>query len=265
MIDERKSDVYPQLSLVVPLHNEERRVAALLTALQVWAEVVTYPAEVLLVSDGSTDQTDHIIRSQLNRLNSVDEGFRVKLLVRDENYGKGGAVAAGLQAARGEWVVSCDADLAAPLSEVDKIVALLADGADMAIAVRRPHLRYRIYDTLVRDVVSIGLNLMIRLWTPGIVDTQCGLKGYRRRTALVLASLQRTGGFAFDIEHLMLARRLGLEIRQVRVTWQDVADSKIQLVPAIRGVLKDLFKLMRFNRQAPVVAPISVTPFILKN
>ena len=184
--------------------------------------------EVIVVDDGSTDDTASLVREAARRRPQVSA---VRL---PYNQGKGAAVRRGMLAARGERRLFADADGATPIGELPRLEAALAAGADIVIGSRA------IADASVRVVaqphrVAAGrvLNWMVgRLGLAGVTDSQCGFKAFRGPVADDLFARVRTVGFGFDVELLLLAQAAGYRIVEVPVNWRDQAGSKV-------GVLSD--------------------------
>jgi dolichyl-phosphate beta-glucosyltransferase len=151
----------------------------------------------------------------------------IRLVRNGANRGKGHAVRAGVLQSSGERVIFTDADLAYPLTEIDKIVRALDAGADVAIADRTApqslyHMSPAFFSYLyTRHLLSRVFNLMVRGWLGlGVRDCQAGLKGFRRAAADIVFSRQLLEGFAFDVELLYIARRFNLDIRQIPVEFR---------------------------------------------
>ncbi|MGA3211019.1 MAG: dolichyl-phosphate beta-glucosyltransferase [Terriglobales bacterium] len=220
----------PSYSIVIPAFNESRRIGASLDRIRRFLEESGWDAEVIVVNDGSTDDTAALVRS------FAGHDTRVHLLENPCNSGKGYSVRHGMLQARGEWLVFSDADLSAPISEAVKLVAALRDGADVAIGSRwvRPELmteRQPVYRQLMGRVFNLMLRVLLGLQ---FKDTQCGLKAFTRRAALELFPRQRIERWAFDPELLFLARRLGLHTVEVPVEWAHGEGSKIN--PVVDGM-----------------------------
>ena len=213
----------PALSFVVPAFNEEKRLPVSLARIAEWlgSRTPPVPAEVLVVDDGSSDRTAAVAEKTASGL-----GLSFRVIRLPENRGKGAAVRAGVLEARGEHVLVTDADLSTPIEEVDK---LLAAGAPVAIGSRG------VDTTLVKQRqplfrVASGkvFNLLVRvLAVSGIRDTQCGFKLFRRDAAREVFSRATVDRFAFDVEALLLARRLGYAIAEVPVLWFNSPDTRV--------------------------------------
>lgn len=219
----------PKLSLVVPAYNEERRVGASLATIASFLRTLPYPSEVIIVDDGSESAGRQAAEAAVAAL---PPAIGSRLLRHEKNRGKGAAVRTGALAARGEYIAFLDADLATPPEELTLLVAALDAGADVAIGIRRQadgsDMRSR--RGLPRRLAGAGFSLFMQaVLLPGVVDSQCPLKAFRRATAQRLFRLQRIDTWSFDAELLYLARRLNLEVRQVPVRWKAVGGSHLRL------------------------------------
>jgi dolichyl-phosphate beta-glucosyltransferase len=218
----------PDYSIVIPAFNEAERLPRYLDEVVQYFDGRGEPYEILVVDDGSTDDTAQIVEA----VGRTHRSVRVLRLGR--NQGKGGAVRAGMLAARGRYRLFADADGATPIAELKRLEAALGAGADMAIGSRvlvdpgvsvvaRPH---RVFAGRVFNWVR-G-----RLGVRDIADSQCGFKLLRGSVAEALFDRLSTRGFGFDVELLLLAQAAGYRIAEVPVNWADQAGSKV-------GVLTD--------------------------
>jgi dolichyl-phosphate beta-glucosyltransferase len=222
-------------SVVFPAYREADRIPrALERAFQYLP--TRYPSfEVIVVDDGSPDETTAVARETLAGLG----GGRVITL--PHNQGKGAAVRAGMLAARGERVLFSDADLSAPIEEERKLSAALDAGADVAIG-SRAHPKAEI--TKAQGVVrqSMGRTFNVGLRVLGLTrfhDTQCGFKMFRREAARKIFSAARIDGFAFDVEVLLLATRAGYRVDEVPVEWENDPASRLHMIrDSIRMILE---------------------------
>ena len=205
----------PQLSIVIPAYNESARIELTLDRVMECVEKQGWDAEVLVVDDGSTDATPKIVHAWMARYP------RLHLIQNEGNRGKGYSVRNGLLQATGEVVMFTDADLSAPMEEADRLLAAIADGADVAIGSRwMDKTRQTIHQPLYRKFFGRCFNWVTRV-VMGLPfkDTQCGFKAFKRSVAQVIFRLQRIERWGFDPEILFIARKLGYDIREVPVTW----------------------------------------------
>lgn len=211
----------PYLSIIIPAYNEERRLGGSLHEVASYCDTLPYPVELIVVDDGSSDRTAEIVKEQMQvcdylRLHPVRHG------------GKGHACKHGVMAARGEWMLLCDADLAVPISAIASFEPLLSSGAEIVIASRELEGAERIDEPEHRHLMGRIFNWVVRtLAVRGITDTQCGFKCFRHDIARELFDRQTIAGWGFDVELLLIARRRGFRIEEVPITWYYGEQSKI--------------------------------------
>lgn len=213
----------PALTLIIPAFDEAARLGQTLDALACWLSDPTSPhAEVLLVDDGSRDQTARI--AEAHPLTST--ALRVLRLLK--NRGKGGAIKAAVPHARGDHILYMDADLATPLEYCAEALSLLRD-ADLVIGVRSHEAREGRARPLIRRLMSRGINTLARsLVGVSASDVLCGFKAFRREAAMTLFSELVSERYAFDVELLGLARRHGLRVAELPITWRDATGSSVR-------------------------------------
>jgi dolichyl-phosphate beta-glucosyltransferase len=230
----------PHVSLVIPVYNGgASRIADTVWQLQVYLRQQDYTSEIIIVDDGSATPI-------------VADG--VTILRNEYNRGKGFSVARGMLAAHGTYRVFTDADLAYPPSQINRVLAALSSGADVAVACRvLPESRYIMSPAFfpylfTRHLLSRALNLAVRLTlVGGVRDTQAGLKGFTALAAETIFTRLTVPGFAFDVEALVIARRKGLTIRETPVEFRyDDEPTTVRLMNDASKMMRDLFKV-RWN------------------
>jgi dolichyl-phosphate beta-glucosyltransferase len=216
----------PELSLVIPAFDEARRLPGSLATALAYLKAHGRPFEVIVVDDGSRDDTAGVAAENLAAL-----GGRGRVLRLAPNRGKGAAVRTGVRAARGEQVLVSDADLSTPIEELEALERAIEAGADIAIGSRALDRRRVLRrQPLAREWSGRVFNLVVRLFAlPGIHDTQCGFKLFRRAVVEPVFARARIDGFGFDVEVLAIARHLGYRIAEVPVRWRNDADSRVGL------------------------------------
>jgi dolichyl-phosphate beta-glucosyltransferase len=231
------------LSVVIPAFNEEQRLPRTIEQIERYLDGKQVSYELILVDDGSTDATRHVMAAAAAR----NEKVRVEAL--PANRGKGRALATGVALARGDEVLVTDADLSTPIEELEKLEAALKNGAGVAIGSRSVKgSRVEVHQPVYRVLMGKAFNLIVQLvLLPGIWDTQCGFKLFRADVAHDVFAALTTDGFGYDPEALYLAKRRGVRIAEVPVVWRNSAPTKVM---AIRSSL-DMFKhvvRVRFRR-----------------
>lgn len=235
----------PHLSVVVPAYNEEERLPRSLARLHEYYEAQPYPYDLVVVSDGSTDRTAEIVRE------FTREHPKVRLIEYTPNRGKGRAVRTGMLDASGDLVLFCDADLATPPEETEKLLERMRDGADVAIG-SRPLKESRLekHQPMWREMLGRTSNLVIQaLGIRGIADTQCGFKLFTHGAARAVFRRCELDGFSFDFEALMIARDLGYRIDEVPIRWSHQEGSKLVFWRDYPRALRDLV-LLRLKGKA---------------
>jgi dolichyl-phosphate beta-glucosyltransferase len=216
-------------SIVIPAYNEGERLGATLEKVLAYVGQHGWDAEVIVVNDGSRDNTAELVRAYAER------NHNLRLVENPGNRGKGYSVRHGMLQARGEVIVFSDADLSSPIEEMPKLLAALAAGADIAIGSRwmQADLQSK-RQSLLRQLFGRIFNLLLRL-TLGLrfKDTQCGFKAFTRQAARAILPLQRIEGWGFDPEILFLAHKFGFRVQEVAVRWAHSEGTRIS--PLIDG------------------------------
>ncbi len=241
----------PGLTIVVPAYNEERRIAGTLERIGAYLSTLPYDCELIVVDDGSAE----IGRKALDEaVVQLGQGLRLgvtpRLLRHAANLGKGAAVRTGCLAAQGNYVAFIDADLATPPEALGGLIEALEAGADVAVGVRNQSDGSDLRDrrSVRRRLAGRAFALAVRtLLLPGMQDSQCPLKAFRREAAQRLFALQRIETWSFDAEVLYLARRLGMKTVQVPVGWTAVEGSHLRLSRSL-GELVNLVRIRWLHR-----------------
>jgi len=238
------------LSVVIPAYNEEGRIAGSLEKIVAHLAGKPFASEIVVVDDGSRDGT---ARAAL----AVLEGRVAHRVIRREtNIGKGASVKEGVLGASGEVVLVTDADLSTPIEEMDRLLAALEGGGDVAVGSRAlPDSDVRVRQSRLRRAMGRFFNRLVRLLVlGGFRDTQCGFKAFRRGAARELFTRLETAGFGVDVEVLVLCSKLGYGVREVPVVWLDSRPSRVRLVRGSFGMLKELWRIRRAHGRTCAVA-----------
>ena len=221
------------LSVVIPAYNEERRLPSTLDAIFAWLDTNSRSdAEILVVDDGSRDSTADLVAAR------AQSESRLKLVKNPGNRGKGYAVRHGMMEAQGDWILMSDADLSAPIAELPKLIeAAAAKNATIAIGSRAlDRSLIGVHQPHGRELSGIVFNRVMRIVT-GLpyADTQCGFKLFRRDAAREIFPRQLLDGFGFDVEDLVIAKRLGFTAVEVPVRWNNVEGTTVSLAQGVRS------------------------------
>jgi dolichyl-phosphate beta-glucosyltransferase len=231
----------PDLSIVIPAYNEQARLLPTLERITRYFGGRGLDYEVVVVDDGSRDQTLEIARQ------FAAQDRRIKVLHNVRNRGKGGAVRRGVAAARGRLVLFTDSDLSTPIEEFEKLNARLEadDRLGVVIASRAvPGAELVQHQPWYREVMGKTFNLLVRwLVLSGVRDTQCGFKLYRRDVARSAFRKMTILGFGFDVEVLYLARKGGARIEEVPVIWANALGSKVSPLRDSLRMFGDLLRI----------------------
>lgn len=223
----------PLLSVVIPAFNESARIIGTLDELAEYLGGQEYTSEVLVVDDGSEDDTAKLVRSWAEDRSST-------FVISIPHAGKGWAVRAGMLAARGSYRFMCDADLAMPVHWIDAFVERMDAGLDVVIGSREAAGARRFDEPAYRHVMGRVFNRVVRLLAVrGFQDTQCGFKCFRSDVAEELFRLQRTRGMGFDVEILFLAIKKGFRIEEMPIDWYHQDVSKVRPGVDTIDMLKD--------------------------
>jgi glycosyltransferase involved in cell wall biosynthesis len=226
------------ISIIIPAYNEQNRLPAALQRVTAYLSAGDWQfSEILIVDDGSTDGTVQVAE----RMQSEFPNLRV--LRNPGNRGKGYAVRHGMLECRGEWALFTDADLSAPIEELEKL-CLAVDRERAQVAVGSRGLDRRtivVHQSWFRENAGRVFNLVMRL-TTGLPfhDTQCGFKLFQAAAAREIFRRQLLEGFGFDVEVLFIGRCLGYREVEVPVQWADVAGTKVSTWRGIAAFLDPL-------------------------
>jgi len=230
------------VSIVIPAYNEEKRLPSTLDRLDEYVRQGPTPVrEVLIVNDGSRDGTANLVQRH-----AATHPY-VRLLENPGNQGKGYSVRHGMLQAQGDWVLLTDADLSTPIEQMKKLLAAAAEQhARIAIGSRAlDRSLIGVHQPAFREFSGRVFNFVMRSVTRlPFMDTQCGFKLYEREAARAVFSRQTLRGFSFDVEHLFIARKLGLKTIEVPVVWNDVEGTKVGLTQGLRS-FADLMRIRR--------------------
>jgi glycosyltransferase involved in cell wall biosynthesis len=224
----------PFLSIIIPAFNEGKRLPETLDRIVTFVQSQSFVVEVIVVDNASTDMTEEIVR------NCASLHPFIKYLY-EAHRGKGAAVRAGILEGRGDYLLLCDADLAVPIAEAGNFLPPQCDMYDVAIGSREIAGARRCHEPFYRHMMGRIFNMVVRLLLlPGIRDTQCGFKCFRRDPGHDLFSSSTIMGWAFDVEILHIATLRGYRILEIPVTWYYGAESKVSPIRDSWRMFKEL-------------------------
>ncbi len=233
---------YPKYSIVIPAYNESARIPATLREVIACVRANSWPAEIIVVNDGSTDSTAQVVRD------IALEAPELRLIENPGNRGKGYSVRSGLLQALGDVVMFTDADLSAPIQEADRLFAAIAAGADIAIGSRwlesgRQTHRQPLYRQIFGRCFNAVCRMVMQL---PFADTQCGFKAFTRAAAQTVFKLQTIERWGFDPEILFIAVKRGLNVVEVPVSWAHDERTRMSYLKDGMQMLKEL-AIIRWN------------------
>ena len=241
------SEERPFLSVVIPAFNEGKRLGPTLERIIAYLRGQAYTWEVLVVNDGSTDDTVSVAEGYFSHL----EGSQGTILHNPGNRGKGYSVKTGVLAARGEWVLMTDSDLSTPIEEVEKLFPLRQQFPILIGSRGLSASQLEERQPWYREGMGRLFNLMVQLvalW--GIRDSQCGFKLFRDDAGKAIFEQTTIDGFGFDVECLFLARKLGYTIGEVPIRWINDPASKVDAIRDGARMAADLVRIRVRHRNA---------------
>ncbi len=234
----------PRLSVVIPAYNEELRLGPTIEKVVQYLTAQAYPAELIVVDDGSSDRTAELARELLDGAPIPHE-----VLVNEHNRGKGYSVKRGMTHSTGELALFSDADLSTPIEHTADLMAAIGAGADIAIGSRvAPGADIEVHQPFLREMAGRMFSVVQRgILGSGIKDTQCGFKMFTREAVELVFPHQRLERWAFDAELIFIALRLGLRVVEVPVHWRNDAESKVSALTDGTQMVADLAAIRRMH------------------
>lgn len=229
-------------SIIIPLFNEERRLAKTAPAIFNFFKNHAQKTELIFVNDGSTDAT-------LQMLHQYAKDNVFSIVTYEKNKGKGYAIRQAVGKSTGEWVVFFDIDLATPLEEFNNLLNFLKRDDHLIVGSRRlQYSRIERYESRVRTFLGKCFTKLSNLLVPGITDFTCGFKCFSRDAAQKIFSVAQIDRWGFDTELLYIAKLKKIPIRQMPVVWAHDTDSRVRVGKAVVQTLVELVK-MKLNHK----------------
>lgn len=251
----------PYYSIIVPAYNEAERIGTSLERMLSYIAECKWSAEIMVVNDGSRDNTSEIV-NEFARRNPL-----VRLIENPGNRGKGYTVRNGMLNASGQVLLFTDADLSSPIEEAPKLFAVIESGeADVAIGSRylQSELQTRkqpIHRRMLGRAFNIALRVILGL---SYVDTQCGFKAFSRKAATTIFTSMKIERWGFDPEILFLAKRYGLRVQEVPVSWAHDHRSKINPIRDGTRMFGELMRVRMNSIGGKYVAPPTAARVVTK-
>jgi len=247
-------------SFIIPAYNEGERLTLSLPKVLDYIHRRQLPSEIIVVNDGSNDNTAEVVR------HFAAGNPDVRVLENPGNRGKGYSVRNGMLHAHGDVLLFTDADLSSPIHEADKLFRALAQGADVAIGSRWLQAELQTerqpwYRQLYGRLFNLALRLVLGLRHR---DTQCGFKAFTRAAAQIVFTRQRIERWGFDPEILFLARKFGFRVEEVPVLWGHSGGTRIH--PLVDGahMFQEMLRVRWYDLTGKYggVAPGAVQPVV---
>jgi len=239
--------VTPEISIVIPAFNEALRLPTTLDRVQRYLATAGLTAEVIVVDDGSRDDTAEVVQRYAQRWPQL------KLVAAERNAGKGAAVRLGMAAARGRYRVFSDADLSVPIDDMEKLLRPLHAGAGVAIASRGLRdSQVELHQPWYRETMGKIFNRLVRIFVlGGVHDTQCGFKAFTGEVADRVFPVLQTRGFGFDVELLYRAQHAGYKIVEVPTRWINSPQSRVHPIRHSAAMFLELLAIPDRVRKHP--------------
>ncbi len=215
----------PYLSIIIPAYNEFKRLPLTLTDINKHLADVDFSYEILVVDDGSKDATEDVVR----RFSHLIKNLR--LIDNKQNHGKGWVVRQGMLEAKGEIRLFTDADNSTSIDQFNNMIPYLKEGYDVVIGSRDIKGAKLVppqpwHKRLAGDIGNLIIQILL---LPGMWDSQCGFKAFTEEAAEKIFPLMKINRWAFDVEALALAKKLGYKIKEIPVVWVNDPESKVKL------------------------------------
>lgn len=231
------------LSIIIPAYNEAERIGKTLNTIIEFLSPKSYDWEILVVDDGSKDDTVKVVQEF--------EHSKIRVISQPRNMGKGAAVRRGMIEATAKYRIFSDADLSTPIKEADKLLAVMESGADICIGSRAlDRKQIKEHQPFYREWMGRIFNLFVQtIVFRGISDTQCGFKAFSDTAAQRVFSAAKIDGFSFDVEALFLAKRMNLRVEQVSVEWYNDDRSKVNPIRDSINMFMELFRIRKLHKK----------------
>lgn len=232
----------PFLSLIIPAHNEEKRLPGTLEEISKFLNQQPYSSEVIVVENGSIDRTFELASAYTEQMQNL-------MVIHEDRRGKGLAVKRGMLEADGDYRFFLDVDLSMPITEINRFIPPQIDEAEITIGSREAPGAVRYNEPEYRHLVGRVFNSFVRIMAlPELHDTQCGFKCFKGDIADELFSLQTMNGMSFDVEVLFVAKKRGYNIVEIPIPWYFNPDSRVKLIKDSVHMWLDLIRIRQNDK-----------------
>ena len=219
------SPAFRLFSVIIPAFNEEQVIGTTLSQVEDYLNSKKIPHEIIVINNGSADRTRQVV------LDWSKLGHPVKMLENVQNRGKGYAVRQGVLVSRGDWILFMDADGSTSIREMEKCWPLMNEPLDILVGSRRVHgAVFAKRQPWLREIFGIVFTRLANILVcSSIRDFTCGFKCFRREAALELFKKQTVEDWTFDIEIILMGKKMGYRISQFPVTWTDSPKTNLRM------------------------------------
>lgn len=227
------------ISIVIPTYKEKDRLPETIDKIEKYCAFKKYNFEIIIIVEKSDFETKSVA------LNLSSRHWNISVIDNSNNKGKGGSVKSGVFTSKGDYIFFSDADLSTPIEEIEKLIIELNKGCDIVVGSRYlPESKILKPQPLFRRISGFVFRILRRIiLVRKIKDTQCGFKGFKKDVALNLFSKLSITGFAFDVEILHIAEKIGYIVKEVPVIWQNNLNSKVLPIKTSFEMLIDILKI----------------------
>lgn len=225
------------LSVIIPAYNEEKRIEKTLLSVHEYLSKQNYEYEILVVNDGSKDQTVAVVTGLSSQVKNL------RLIDNKENHGKGWVVRQGMLEASGEHRLFMDADNSTTVDQIEGFLRYFAEDYDIVIGSRRiKGANIAVKQPWFRDFLGGAFRFIVHTLVPlGVRDSQAGFKVFSAKATQAIFPKQTIFRWAFDVEVLAIARKMKFKIKEAPIQWANDTESKVK----VSGMIKMLFEVLR--------------------
>lgn len=237
------------LSIIIPMYDEEPRIIPTLKKIINYFSDKKFNYELILINDGSKDNTCVTVSDFKNKMNDNKKNFNIIILNNKKNRGKGFSVRKGILNAKGKYALFTDADLSTPIEEFEKLLFPLQNGYNIAIGSRgSKESTIIVRQNIFRESMGKFFNaLMKKITNLNYSDTQCGFKCFDRQSIDSIFPKLVIDDLSFDVEILYLAEKLGFKIKEVPIIWINSTESKVRIIKDPIIMFRSLMKIKKIH------------------